>query len=295
MVLPHNVHSTPPRKAAAMVLALTIMAAGLLSARTAEATDAPKSDGNASPAATGSPPRLDRHDPHGAWAGYSIDTTRPGSGQRGRTLPAGTVAGMDVSGHQGDVDWRRAWADGARFTYVKATEGTGFRNSHFAQQYDGSYAVGMVRGAYHYALPDRSTGAAQAHYFVDHGGGWSPDGRTLPGALDIEHNPYGPACYGLDPRQMSRWLADFSNTYHQRTGRFPAIYTTTNWWNECTGANPHFGRNNPLWVARYNDFLGALPAGWNFHTIWQFDNSGIFPGDQNSFNGGYPQLLRFTR
>lgn len=289
MALPHSTHTTPGRRT---IIALITLVMTLLSARAA-ASEAALPEAPAAPTSAAAPsntaPGLD---PHGAWAGYSIEPAHPDA--RPRTHPAGSVAGMDVSGHQGDVDWPRAWAAGARFTYVKATEGTGFRNSHFTQQYDGSHRVGMIRGAYHFALPDRSSGAEQAHFFVDHGGDWSPDGRTLPGALDIEDNPYGEACYGLGPDEMANWLADFSNTYQQRTGRFPAIYTTTHWWNRCTGANPHFGANNPLWVARYNEHLGALPAGWDFHAIWQFNDSGVFPGDQNSFNGNLFQLTGFA-
>ncbi|MBO0883064.1 MAG: hypothetical protein J2P17_22560, partial [Mycobacterium sp.] len=110
----------------------------------------------------------------------------------------GNVRGMDVSSHQGFVNWRRAWRNGARFAYVKATEGTGYRNPYFTQQYEGSYRVGMIRGAYHFARPNISSGARQADFFVAHGGGWSRDGKTLPGALDIEWNPYsGGTCYGL--------------------------------------------------------------------------------------------------
>lgn len=287
MVLPHRArpgkipHRPPRRTTTAAALALITVLATLLA--TSAGAAAPDRSDRAAPV-------LDPHDPQGAWAGYSIKASPTSR----RALPAGAVAGMDVSGHQGNVDWQRAWADGARFTYVKATEGTGFRNDFFTQQYTGSYAVGMIRGAYHFALPDRSSGAEQAHYFVNHGGGWSPDGRTLPGAVDMEHNPYGDHCYGLDQQRMSEWLADFSNTYRLRTGRFPAIYTTTLWWNECTGGNPFFGPNNPLWVARYNDQLGALPAGWAFQTIWQFSNSGVFPGDQNTFNGNGDQLIRFA-
>lgn len=238
-------------------------------------------------------PRLDPGDPNGAWAGYSLGRSSDTSAPR-YAAPAGSVAGMDVSGHQGVVDWRAAWDAGARFAYVKASEGVGFRNKHFPQQYDGSRGVGMVRGAYHFALPDRSSGAEQAHFFVDNGGGWVPDGHTLPGALDVEHNPYGGACYGLPPEGMSRWIAEFSDTYRARTGRFPAIYTTTRWWQQCTGGNPSFGANNPLWLARYAPEPGALPAGWRFHTIWQFADRGVFPGDQNTFNGGPEQLARFT-
>ncbi|WP_372907204.1 lysozyme [Saccharopolyspora indica] len=238
-----------------------------------------------------SAPLLDPQDPNGAWAGYSLPADRSAQPPE---LPAGVVSGMDVSGHQGNVDWPRAWADGARFAYVKATEGSGFRNTSFAQQYDGSHAVGMVRGAYHFALPDRSSGAQQAHFFVDSGGGWHRDGRTLPGALDIEYNPYGDGCYGLDPAAMSRWIADFSNTYHARTGRFPAIYTTTDWWNRCTGANPDFAANNPLWIARYAPQIGELPAGWDYQSIWQHGDAGPLPGGQDSFNGNTKQLRRFA-
>nr|WP_179725128.1 lysozyme [Saccharopolyspora hordei] len=246
---------------------------------------------HAAPESGRSAPLLDPQDPNGAWAGYSVPGTRSTPAPQ---VPKGAVSGMDVSGHQGDVDWARAWADGARFAYVKATEGTGFRNPHFDQQYRGSHAVGMVRGAYHFALPDRSSGAEQAHFFVDNGGGWSKDGTTLPGALDIEYNPYGDGCYGLDPVAMSRWIADFSNTYHARTGRFPVIYTTTDWWNRCTGANPDFAPNNPLWIARYGPQAGELPAGWDYQSIWQHSDRGPLPGGQDTFNGNANQLRRFA-
>jgi lysozyme len=199
--------------------------------------------------------------------------------------PRATVAGIDVSGHQRNVDWQHWWNNGQRFAFVKATEGTGYANPYFAQQYNGSYNVGMIRGAYHFALPDRSSGAAQANYFVDHGGGWSRDGKTLPGALDMEYNPYGNTCYGKSPSQMTAWVKDFSDTYHSRTGRWPVIYTSTSWWGSCVDGD--FSSTNPLWVARYASSVGALPFKWGFHTIWQHSSS---PIDQNSFNGRYDQL-----
>ncbi|MFD0920751.1 lysozyme [Saccharopolyspora rosea] len=245
------------------------------------------------PLSTRSAPRLDPRDPGGAWAGYSIEGAG-GASTAPRALPAGALRGMDVSGHQGDVDWGKARADGAQFAYVKATEGTGFRNDHFGQQYNGSAGAGLVHGAYHFALPDRSPGAQQANFFVDNGGGWPADGRTLPGAVDMEHNPYGEVCYGMDPGAMSRWIADFSNTYRARTGRFPVIYTTANWWNRCTGGNPDFAPNNPLWVARYGPQIGPLPAGWAYHTVWQNSNNGPLPGGQDVFNGDIAQLTRFV-
>ena len=92
---------------------------------------------------------------------------------------AATVTyGQDVSGYQGSVNWSAQWNAGSRFAYIKATEGTYYTNPSFAQQYNGSYNIGMIRGSYHFAIPNNSGGAAQADYFVAHGGGWSKDGKT---------------------------------------------------------------------------------------------------------------------
>ncbi|MEU2249882.1 lysozyme [Streptomyces sp. NPDC019224] len=208
--------------------------------------------------------------------------------------PAGTLAaqteGVDVSSHQGNVAWSTLWNSGVKWAYTKATEGTYYTNPYFAQQYNGSYNVGMIRGAYHFATPDTTSGAVQANYFVDHGGGWSRDGKTLPGVLDIEWNPYGAQCYGKTAAQMVSWIRDFVNTYKARTGRDAVIYTATSWWQACTGNNASFGTTNPLWVARYSSTVGTLPAGWGFYTIWQYTSSGPTVGDHNHFNGALDRV-----
>ncbi|MZD04380.1 lysozyme, partial [Streptomyces sp. SID5785] len=193
--------------------------------------------------------------------------------------------GVDVSSHQRNVAWSTLWKSGVKWAYVKATEGKSYRNPYFAQQYRGSYNVGMIRGAYHFATPNTASGTAQANYFVDHGGGWSRDGKTLPGVLDIEYNPYGSSCYGKSSGQLVSWIRDFLKRYKARTGRDAVIYTSTTWWKQCTGNYRGFGSTNPLWVARYASSVGALPAGWSFHTMWQHTSSGPTVGDHNKFNG----------
>jgi GH25 family lysozyme M1 (1,4-beta-N-acetylmuramidase) len=210
--------------------------------------------------------------------------------QPASAAPAG-LAGMDVSGYQGNVAWSTAYANGARFAYVKATEGTYYTDTdYFAQQYNGSYDAGMIRGAYHFAIPDDSGGAAQADYFVAHGGGWSADGKTLPGALDIEYNPYGATCYGKSTSAMVSWIAAFLNEYHTKTTRWAVIYTTTDWWSTCTGNSSAFAANDPLWIARYTSTVGTLPAGWSTYSFWQWDDSGTLPGDQDVWNGTLARL-----
>ncbi|MET1076095.1 MAG: lysozyme [Umezawaea sp.] len=227
------------------------------------------------------------------YAGSQI-ARHEGPGASPRSAPVfedGAVHGIDVSSHQGAVDWFAHWNEGKRFAYVKASEGVGYLNPQFEQQYVGSYSVGMIRGAYHFALPDRSDGATQAHYFIDNGGGWSADGQTLPGVLDIEYNPYGDTCYGMSHGAMVEWIRGFSDTYAARTGRWPVIYTSTHWWAQCTGNQGDFSSTNPLWVARYSDSVGELPYAWEFHTIWQYTST---PLDQNVFNGSYDRLVALS-
>lgn len=197
------------------------------------------------------------------------------------------LSGIDVSAYQGNVDWASYWAQGKQFAYVKATESTTYTNAYFSQQYDGSYGVGMVRGSYHFATPDSASGATQANYFVDNGGGWSADGKTLPGALDIEYNPYGATCYGLSQAAMVGWISDFVTTYNARTGRYPVIYSTFDWWSTCTGNSSAFAALSPFWIARYSSEAGTLPAGTDYYTFWQYTST---PIDMDYFNGDASRL-----
>jgi GH25 family lysozyme M1 (1,4-beta-N-acetylmuramidase) len=204
------------------------------------------------------------------------------------------VRGLDVSGHQSIIDWSAVASAGAQFAFIKATEGTGLINANFASQYDGAYQAGLIRGAYHFALPNESSGAVQASFFVANGGGWSADGRTLPGALDIEYNPYGPECYGLSKAAMVSWIASFTDTYQSLTTVWPVIYAASDWWATCTGNYAGFAADDPLWIASSGLTAGALPAGWGTYTFWQYASVGTFPGDQDLFNGSSSQLLEIA-
>lgn len=208
---------------------------------------------------------------------------------------AASVKGLDVSSYDGSVNWSSRWSDGRRFVWVKATEATSYTNPYFSSQYTGSAAQGFIRGAYHFAIPSTSTSsaAAQEKYFSAHGGGWSGDGKTLPGALDLEYNPYsGGDCYGLTKAQMQSWITVFSNDYFNQWGKYPIIYTSASWWSECVGQATAVTSHDPLWTARYASSVGALPSGWSTHTAWQYSDS---PYDQDSFNGSASQLATFAK
>lgn len=207
-------------------------------------------------------------------------TTQTAATVQPASMPSG-VRGMDVSAWQPKINWSTVKANGAKFAYIKATEGIRYRSSTFTSQYGGARTVGIARGAYHYATPNTSSGTRQADYFVTYGGRWKVDGHTLPGVLDIENNPYGSKCYGLSQASMRSWIHAFVNEYHTKTNRWPVINTFTDWWKTCTGNTSVFAANDPLWINNHHSTAGVLPAGWRTYTIWQWAGSGVFPGDQD--------------
>ena len=221
----------------------------------------------------------------------SVDTPPDTDGDTGA---GANPQGVDVSHWDGDIDWDRVADDDIQFAYVKATQGTTFRDPKFADMYDGARDAGLIRGSYHFAEPDSSDGASQADFFVDNGGDWAPDGYTLPGALDIEWNPDpdGTDCYGLSKSEMAFWIHDFVDEYEGLTGRTPAIYCGQTWWGECVGSGDYSA--SPLWVASWDDPAPNLPLGWTDHDIWQYGATTVdgidVDSDINVFNGSHARL-----
>ncbi|CAF9930720.1 MAG: hypothetical protein HETSPECPRED_007698 [Heterodermia speciosa] len=205
-----------------------------------------------------------------------------------------TVQGFDISHYQGTVDFKSAYNSGARFVIIKATEGTTYTDPSFSSHYTGATSASLIRGGYHFARPSSSSGASQANFFLAHGGGWSADGITLPGMLDIEYNPSGATCYGLSAAAMVSWIADFVDTYHAKTGRWPLIYSTNGWWVECTGNSARFSGTSPLVLARYGSSPGTIPGGWPYQTIWQNADTYTYGGDSDIFNGALSQLKKLA-
>lgn len=97
-------------------------------------------------------------------------------------LRDGEVYGVDVSHHQGTVDWTRVADDGIEFAYIKASEGGDFRDDLFTQNWRAAADVGLPRGAYHFFTLCRP-GREQARWFVEVA---PPDPDALPPALDLE-------------------------------------------------------------------------------------------------------------
>ncbi|BCJ74341.1 hypothetical protein CS0771_38850 [Catellatospora sp. IY07-71] len=235
------------------------------------------------------------------WAGAgtppSLAPPATARGLAAAGAPSGyPITGIDVSHHQGKIDWEKVADKGARFVYAKVTEGVHYVDASFKDNHSGARKNGILFGAYHFARPEKSSGRTQADYFLDRAQ-YRNDGRTLPPMLDIEW-PYrmggryvAPSpCWGKSKSELVRFIRDFTGRVFERTGSKTMIYTNPNWWNPCTGRNDDFG-DHYLFISSYTDALRGLPAGWDRWTLWQYANHGELPGDQNVFNGNAAELL----
>lgn len=113
--------------------------------------------------------------------------------------------------------------------------------------------------------------------------------------LDIEYNPSGATCYGLSASAMVAWVKDFGETYKSKTGRYPMIYTTADWWNTCTGGSTALSQDYPLVLARYSSSVGTVPGGWPYQSFWQNSDSYSYGGDSDIWNGSEDNLKTFAK
>jgi lysozyme len=118
-------------------------------------------------------------------------------------LRSGETLGIDVSHHQGPIDWRRVAGDGISFAYIKASEGADFVDERFDENWSGAGAAGLRRGSYHF-FSLCSTGEDQAANFLD----VVHDDTELPPAVDLEFGancPERPA-EATVRRELARYL-----------------------------------------------------------------------------------------
>ena len=69
-------------------------------------------------------------------------------------LGMSVIFGVDLSRHNGDVDFVKLSKSGCKFAWIKLTEGTDHVNPGFVEKFKGCRDNGIVVGAYHFGRPD---------------------------------------------------------------------------------------------------------------------------------------------
>jgi lysozyme len=190
------------------------------------------------------------------------------------------VRGIDVSHHQGRIDWRRVAADDVAFAIIKATEGGDHVDRAFAANLREARAAGLAVGAYHFFTFCRP-GADQAKNFISV---VPNDQPLLPPVVDIE---FGGNCpQRPSPEQLNAELQAFLGPVEAAFGKTAIVYLTDE--AEATYAGQIAAR--PLWLRSL--LMEPDRHDWVY---WQYHNKGRVDGivgdvDLNVLQGGPEKL-----
>ena len=227
--------------------------------------------------------------PHSPQLLHQLATPAAAAAATNQATALTTVRGIDVASYQHQngaaISWASVARAGYKFAAIKTTEGNYYVNPYATSDIVSAMSAGLYATVYHFAIPNITTGAAQAQFAVKYSK-YRSGGRALPLMLDIEYDPYVNTdhtneCYGLSAAAMRTWIASFVSTARSLTGQYPIIYTTANWWDTCTGSSTAFGAD-PMWVAAYGVSSPPMPAGWPAYTFWQYSSSGTVSGVSTS-------------
>jgi len=198
------------------------------------------------------------------------------------------VNGIDISYHQGPIEWARVAGAGKAFAFVRASAGTLTADTAYATNRTGARSAGLAVGSYHFGNPDSAPNDAhnEARWFLQNATIGSGD---LVPVLDLE------VSNGLGPEALTTWAQTWLVEVEAATGVRPVIYTTPNFWSGSMANTDWFARNGyRIWVAHWTTASQpTVPAanwagvGWTF---WQHSSTGSVSGingpvDLDRFNG----------
>lgn len=207
--------------------------------------------------------------------------------RRAHSLP---IHGIDVSRHQGDIDWRAVARAGTRFAYIKATDGGDYLDPKFRENWEESRAAGIPRGAYHFIYWCRPAHEQVAWFAANVPA--EPD--ALPPVLDLEWNNHSSCEHDLSREEVLEMVRVILAGMEAHTGKVPIIYTDINFHRDVLEGVP---LDNPMWLrstaAEPHERYKNRPF-----TFWQWTQTGTVPGirtevDRNAWYGSETDWFQF--
>lgn len=196
------------------------------------------------------------------------------------------VLGIDVSHFQNDVNWEEIKHANISFVYVKASQGTGYKDPRFDKNWQQAKEAGLYRGAYHFYLSDEDP-LGQAHNFIKIVEQLGLN--DMPPVLDLEElGIKGSIDEKVYQENALTWLKTVEDSLKIK----PIIYADPSFCDKYLN-NPAFSGYS-LWLAEYGVKKPHIPKAWGQKgeswVIWQRTDRGKVEGaignvDHDLFNG----------
>jgi len=199
--------------------------------------------------------------------------------------------GIDVSHHQGAIDWAKVSQTGCVFAYLKATEGASYKDKTFRSNRSRAKASGIITGAYHFFRTTTSVDAQLDNFAAALG---VVEEGELPPVIDVEVPSQWTR---LSVARRNELIYDFIEGIRSRLGRHinPVIYLSPSFADDVLKNDPGLS-DHPLWLAHYTSAARPrVPSPWKVWTFWQWTERGRVDGistycDVNRFNGSRERL-----
>lgn len=185
---------------------------------------------------------------------------------------------INLSHHQGEIDWSKLASSDISFAYIKASEGGDFVDPHFKKNWQAAKEAVLIIGAYHFFRVCRP-GAIQADNFL---ATVPSDPGQLPPVIDVEHE--GP-CNSADiPADIEQQIITMAQRVEVKAGCKPVIYASVIYEANLISA---MGRDQSYWVPSLYWPPSFQNRNWIF---WQYTSTGKLNGikadvDLNVFRG----------
>lgn len=197
-----------------------------------------------------------------------------------------SLKGIDVSEHQGIIDWTKVAKAGIDFAIIRAGYGRELsqKDKYFEQNYASAKAAGIKVGAYWYSYADSVTkGEQEAKTCLK-----VLEGKNfeLPIFFDQE---YEKKILALSTKTRTDIALKFLETV-KATGRKVGLYSSTNFITTKLQANRLTAY--PLWIAEYGSKLNYTGKVW----AWQYSSTGRVNGIKGNVdcNHGYFEQTKVT-
>lgn len=178
--------------------------------------------------------------------------------------------GIDVSRHNGVIDWKavRRYNKHIKYVYVKATEGTGHTDRRYIENAREAHRNGFKVGIYHY-FTSRSSAHEQFDWFRSQANLTYQD---LAPIVDVEDFKGWQS-----KQQLQDSLMMFTRLVKKHYNKLPIIYTHQNFYN--TYLSPRFNRHY-LFIAAYRRTAPVINGAK--YDLWQFTDAGRVKGIKGS-------------
>ncbi len=182
--------------------------------------------------------------------------------------------GIDVSSHQGNIDWASVKAAGINFAIIRvgyrgSQTGALVEDSCFKKNIQGATANGINVGVYFFTQATTEAEAVEeASMALTLCSGYN---LSYPIFVDTENGSGAARANGLDKGSRTACVAAFCKTI-ANGGRKAGVYASKSWYNNKIDASAF--SNYFIWVAQYNTTCNYKGK----YNMWQYSSKGSVPG-----------------